>query len=317
MDSIEMDPGMLPGFIRLQDFSMRHLWTIRGQTLDLTDRALVMGIVNVTPDSFSDGGRWSDASAAVDHALALVAEGADVLDIGGESTRPDSDPVPAEEEIRRVLPVVEGLAKQTSAPLSIDTMKAEVARRCLDAGAHIINDVTALTGDPDMPDVVRQYDAGAVLMHMQGTPKDMQENPAYDDVVATISDYFGARLKTLEKQGISSAKLALDPGIGFGKTFEHNMEILARLDEFARWERPILLGVSRKGFLGQITGRPRNERAVATAAIGGWALARNAARIFRVHDVGAMRDVVRVAAAMQAAEAKYQSPLSLRERGRG
>ncbi|MFO0865681.1 MAG: dihydropteroate synthase [Gemmataceae bacterium] len=287
---------------------MRHLWNIRGQTLDLSERALVMGIVNVTPDSFSDGGRWSDAKAAIDHALALVAEGSDLLDIGGESTRPGSDPVSADEEIRRVLSVVEGLAKQTPVPLSIDTMKAEVARRCLDVGAHIINDVTALTGDPYMADVVRKYDAGAVLMHMQGTPKDMQENPRYDDVIGTISNYFGERLKTLEKQGIAPGKLALDPGIGFGKTFEHNMEILACLDDFARHERPVLLGVSRKGFLGQITGRPRNERAVATAAIGGWALARGTARIFRVHDVGAMRDVVRVAAAMEAAEAKWRIP---------
>lgn len=287
---------------------MPHIWRIRGRTLDLSERAFVMGIVNVTPDSFSDGGLWADPKIAIDHALSLVEEGADLLDIGGESTRPGSDPVTAEEELRRVLPVVEALAKQTSVPLSIDTMKAEVARRCLDAGAHIVNDVTALTGDPDMAGVVRQYDAGAVLMHMRGTPKDMQDNPQYDDVVATISNYFDERLKTLENQGVPPAKLALDPGIGFGKTVEHNMEILARLAEFAIWQRPILLGVSRKGFLGQITGRPRNERAVATAAIGGWALARNAARIFRVHDVGPMRDVVRVAAAMEAAERTWKSP---------
>jgi len=283
---------------------MRHLWKIRGQTLDLSARGLIMGIVNVTPDSFSDGGLFADPGVAIEHALAMIDEGADLLDIGGESTRPGSDLVPLEEELRRVLPVVQGLAKKTDIPISIDTMKAEVARRCLDAGASIVNDVTALTGDPEMPKVVRESGAGAVLMHMQGTPKTMQDNPHYDDVVSSISNYFGERLRTLEKEGIEPAKMALDPGIGFGKTVEHNMEILARLAEFATWQRPILLGVSRKGFVGQITGRPRHDRGMATAAIGCWALARGAARIFRVHDVAPMRDVIRVASAMEAAEAR-------------
>jgi dihydropteroate synthase len=252
-------------------------------------------VVNVTPDSFSDGGHYLETAAAVAHALRLVDEGADLLDLGGESTRPGSQPVSADEELRRVLPVVEELARRTDVPLSVDTSKAEVARRALEAGAAIINDVTALRGDPAMPAVVRDAGAGVILMHMRGTPATMQLAPEYPEGIVTALDrFFESRLHELPGLGIAAGRVVLDPGIGFGKTEDHNWEIIAHLAALGRFGRPVCLGVSRKGFLGRLLGRPVGERLAGSLAVACFALARGAAQVLRVHDVAATRDAVRV-----------------------
>lgn len=265
-------------------------WRLPDRTLALT-RPLVMGILNVTPDSFSDGGRYFEPAAAIEHGLRLAAEGADILDIGGESTRPGAEPVPAGEELRRVLPVVRALARQLTIPISIDTMKTAVARACLDAGAAIINDVSGLR-DPDMVNLAAQTRAGVVVMHMQGTPQTMQLDPRYDDVVRDVRRFLDARRDALVAAGIDPEALAFDPGIGFGKTLEHNLQLLAQLEQAVPAERPVVLGVSRKGLLGQITGRPRAERLAASLAVACFAAARGQAHILRVHDVAATRDAV-------------------------
>jgi dihydropteroate synthase len=272
----------------------RHEWPLSDRTLDLSQRPLVMGIVNVTPDSFSDGGLFANVDAAVAHGLKLIDDGADLLDIGGESSRPGATPVPLEEELRRVVGVVEKLAVKSSVPLSIDTYKAEVARQCLERGARIINDITALAGDPAMPEVVRNAGAGVILMHMQGTPATMQVNPQYDDVVRDIARFLEARLRDLTNWGISEQRIVLDPGIGFGKTARHNLELLARLAEFQALGRPLCLGVSRKGFLGKVLQRPIDERLAGSLAAVAYALSGRTAQIFRVHDVAATRDVISV-----------------------
>jgi dihydropteroate synthase len=267
-------------------------WRLRNQELPLGSRCLVMGIVNVTPDSFSDGGRFLHIDAAIAHGLELVRQGADLLDVGGESTRPGSQPVSLEQELQRVVPVVIALAQQTRVPISIDTSKADVARACLEAGAHIVNDVTGLGGDPHMADVVRDLGAGAIVMHMQGTPATMQIAPRYDDVIIDLSRFFAERLQSLGAVGIPPEAIALDPGIGFGKTREHNITLLARLAEFAALGRPICLGVSRKGFLGKLLDRPVEERLAASLGAAAFALAQNAVQILRVHDVAQTRDLV-------------------------
>ena len=269
-------------------------WSIAGQDLVIGPRPLVMGIVNVTPDSFSDGGQFATTDSAIEHGLRLAAEGADLLDIGGESSRPGSKPVSLEEELARVVPVVRGLATQLSVPISVDTTKAEVARQALAAGASIVNDITAGLGDPEMMAVVRAAGAGVVLMHMQGTPETMQENPTYTDVVREVRDFLADRVRAWIAAGIPVERIAIDPGIGFGKTFEHNLTLLKNLDALSTIGRPILLGVSRKGFLGQITGRPRTERAVASASVACYCAARGAAHIWRVHDVAAHVDAAKV-----------------------
>ncbi|MCI0460256.1 MAG: dihydropteroate synthase [Gemmataceae bacterium] len=276
-----------------------HTWDLAKQTLRFEDRPLIMGIVNVTPDSFSDGGRYTAVEAAVRHGLDLITQGADLLDLGGESTRPGATPVALDEELRRVLPVVEQLAKQTAVPLSVDTYKAEVARQSLEVGAQIINDITALTGDPAMAEVVRQAQAGLILMHMQGTPATMQMDPRYDDVVTDIGRFFETRLQSLAKLGIAKERVVLDPGIGFGKTAEHNLLLLARLEEFQQFGRPVCLGVSRKGFLGKVLDRPVEQRLAGSLAAVCHALSRRAAQLVRVHDVAATRDVVHLFTVLQ------------------
>jgi dihydropteroate synthase len=218
--------------------------------------------------------------------------GADILDIGGESTRPGATPVPVEEELRRVLPVVEQLAARVSVPLSIDTYKAAVADACLKAGASIVNDIAGLSGDPAMPTVVRDHGAGAIVMHMQGTPQTMQLNPHYDDVVAEIGQFFETRLQELANAGIPVERLVLDPGVGFGKRTEHNLTLIARLGEFHRLHRPICLGVSRKGFIDKIVGRPNAARLLGSLAVIAFAVSHGTAQIVRVHDVHETRDVV-------------------------
>jgi dihydropteroate synthase len=254
-----------------------------------------MGIVNVTPDSFSDGGRFNAPETAVAHGLELARQGADLLDIGGESTRPGAEPVPVAEEMRRVLPVVESLAGQTTLPLSIDTSKAEVARACLACGARIVNDVTALGGDAAMAGAVRDFRAGVILMHMQGKPTTMQVDPRYDNVIGDISEFFQARINAAVAAGIDLKRVVLDPGIGFGKTRAHNLEILARLQEFQRLGRPVCLGVSRKGFIGRLLGeRPPERRLPGSLAAVCFAMAGGAVHIVRVHDVEETRDAVTV-----------------------
>jgi len=268
-------------------------WHLKNRHLTIERRPLVMGIVNVTPDSFSDGGRFADPKAAVEHGLELVRQGADILDIGGESTRPGALPVPLEEELRRVVPVIKELAARTPTPLSVDTSKATVARESLNLGASIVNDVTALTGDPAMVEVVRDNRAGAILMHMQGTPATMQLEPHYEDVVREVGDYFEERLQALTATGLAREQLVLDPGIGFGKRRQHNLELLARLGAFQRFGRPVCLGISRKGFLGRMLGeRPVERRLPAALAATCFAMSRQAVQVVRVHDVEETRDAV-------------------------
>jgi dihydropteroate synthase len=276
----------------------RPPWLCRDRTLTPAP-ALVMGIVNVTPDSFSDGGRFFDPGAAVAHGLELVRQGADLLDVGGESTRPGAQPVPPEEELRRVVPVVRELAARAGVPVSVDTSKAEVARQALAAGAHVVNDVTALGGDPDMAAVVRDFRAGVVLMHMQGTPATMQLAPAYADVVAEVTAFLEARLQAARDLGIAGEQVVLDPGIGFGKTAGHNLELLARLEHLRRLGRPVCLGVSRKGFLGKMLARPLEQRLAGSLAAACFALGRGAAQVLRVHDVAEARDAITVYRALQ------------------
>ncbi|GIW83791.1 MAG: dihydropteroate synthase [Gemmataceae bacterium] len=278
-------------------------WRLRDRTLHIGLRPLVMGIINVTPDSFSDGGLYSEPSAAIEHGLRLAAEGADILDIGGESTRPGAEPVPEDEELRRVLPVVTALARQVSVPLSIDTRKASVARHCLEAGASILNDVSGLR-DAAMVAVAVNFQPGVIVMHMQGTPQTMHLNPHYDNVVLELRDYFQERFHTLAAAGLAPEALAFDPGIGFGKNLEHNLQLLAHLGQVMPAGRPVVLGVSRKGFLGQITGRGRSERLAASLAVGCIAAARGQVHILRVHDVAPTRDAMLMLEAID----RYRSP---------
>ena len=253
---------------------------------------LLMGILNVTPDSFSDGGQHAGVEAAVQHALKLIEDGADIIDIGGESTRPGADPVELDEELSRTIPVVRRLASQTETPISIDTMKAEVARQAVDAGASIINDVSALTADPAMLQVARECEAGICLMHMQGTPQMMQRSPQYQDVVAEVTGYLRDRIQECISAGIPLSRLCIDPGIGFGKTAEHNLELLAASARMRdELNCPILVGHSRKRFLSHVLGREVEERTAGTIGVS-IALAAQQVDILRVHDVRAVRDAL-------------------------
>jgi dihydropteroate synthase len=257
----------------------------------------IMGVVNVTPDSFSDGGQYLDRAAAIAHGLELEAEGAAILDVGGESTRPGAAPVPEDEELRRVLPVIEGLVSAgCRAQISIDTYKSRVAARALEAGATLVNDVTALRGDPDIAAVVAEANADCCLMHMLGTPRTMQLDPHYDDVVGEIKAFLEERMSYAIAHGIAADRILLDPGIGFGKTVEHNLELLRRLGELVELGRLVMIGTSRKSFLGKITGREVDGRVAATVATNVLAYERGA-RVFRVHDVAPVNDALMVAAA--------------------
>jgi dihydropteroate synthase len=257
---------------------------------------VLMGIVNVTPDSFSDGGLHFEADAAIDHGERLAAEGAHILDVGGESTRPGAEPVPVEEELRRVLPVVEGLAS-AGHRLSIDTAKASVARAALDAGAEIVNDVSAFRSDPEMAALVAERGATCVLMHMLGEPRTMQRDPRYGEVVAEVKAFLEERLAFAVSEGVAEERVWLDPGIGFGKTVAHNLELLRRLDEIVTIGRPVVVGTSRKSFLGKLTGgKPETQRLGGTIATNVLALERGAS-VFRVHDVAPVADALAVAAA--------------------
>ena len=266
-------------------------WRLRTLTLPLGTRPLLMGIINATPDSFSDGGEFFDSDAAVARGLQLVADGADLLDVGGESTRPYAEVIDASEERRRTEPVVRRLVREANVPVSIDTSKAAVAAAALDAGAEVINDVTALTGDPAMLPLAATSGAGVCAMHMQGTPQTMQDAPRYDDLVGEIRDYLQQRRDALLAAGVAAERICLDPGVGFGKTHQHNLELMAACWQFHELGCPLLVGHSRKGFLGKLLGDKQADRTAATvgAAV---ALAVQGVQILRVHDVRPVREAL-------------------------
>jgi dihydropteroate synthase len=259
--------------------------------------ALIMGVVNITPDSFSDGGKFFDANEAVRHALKLIAQGAEILDIGGESTRPGAKPVSEKEELRRVIPAIEKLAAKVKIPLSIDTMKPAVARAALQAGASIVNDVAASRADDAMWKIVSEFRAGYICMHAQGSPQTMQKNPAYKDVVREVGDFFGERLKKLNACGILPDQVVFDVGIGFGKNLEHNLQLLAGLRSFTKLRRPLLLGVSRKSFIEKLSGAKLNERLPASLACATLAVEAGV-QIIRTHDVAETVRAVRMTEAV-------------------
>lgn len=278
------------------------LWRCRDREIRIGARPLVMGILNVTPDSFSDGGRYEGIEAAVRRGVAMVDEGADLVDVGGESTRPGAEAVSARDEMARVIPVIRELARlyaaRADAPLlSVDTRKATVAAAALESGAHIVNDVTALEGDPAMPAVVAQAGAGVVLMHMRGEPATMQQDPRYDDVVAEVAAYLAGRMTVLAAAGVARETMAVDPGIGFGKTAGHNLQLVAGLARIAPAGRPVVLGVSRKRFIGTVTGREVGDRLAGGLACAVWGATRGA-QVWRVHDVKESVDAARMVAAL-------------------
>jgi dihydropteroate synthase len=256
----------------------------------------LMGIVNVTPDSFSDGGTFDSDEAAVAHARRLIAEGAGIIDVGGESTRPGAEPVSASAELSRVLPVIDAIGRIEDAQVSIDTMKLEVARAAVAAGATFVNDVSAFRHDPGMAAFVAEHDLDCCLMHMLGEPRTMQADPRYDDVVSEVKAFLEERLAFAVGEGVREERIMLDPGFGFGKTLEHNLELLRRIGELTTLGRPVVVGVSRKSFIGRITGRDVASRAVGTAAANVLAFERGA-RVFRVHDVAVTRDALALATA--------------------
>ena len=271
------------------------------------DRPRVMGIVNVTPDSFSDGGAHADAEAAIAHGLRLVEEGADLLDVGGESTRPGAQAVSPEEELRRVLPVIEGLAARVAVPISVDTRRAQVMRAAVAAGAGMINDVQALRGEGAL-EAAAELGVPVVLMHMQGQPRDMQDAPHYDDVVGEVHRFLAERIFACEMAGIERRRIVVDPGFGFGKTTAHNLQLLARLRRFTELGVPVLAGLSRKRSIGELTGREDPHARVAGSVAAHLVAAQNGAMLLRVHDVAATVDALKVWAAVAAVPAPRQAP---------
>lgn len=275
-------------------------------SLDFSKKTYIMGVLNVTPDSFSDGGLFFSEKKAIEHALRLIEDGADIIDIGGESTRPGSEPVSVEEEIRRTIPVIKAISREIKVPISIDTYKSEVAKHALDAGASIVNDISGLRFDPEMPKVVSEYKVPVIIMHIKGRPKDMQQNPQYEALIPEIMDYLRIGIRLANKFGISDDKIIIDPGIGFGKTFEHNLEIIKNLKEFTLLGKPIAIGVSRKAFIGKILGDvPPSERLEGTAAAVAISIF-NGANIVRVHDVKEMAKVAKVADAIKTSTISYE-----------
>jgi dihydropteroate synthase len=272
-------------------------WNLGRRTLKIHSTPLVMGILNVTPDSFSDGGRYDGIENAVQHGIAMAHQGADIIDIGGESTRPYSDPVALGEELSRVIPVIKRLKSKISIPISIDTSKAEVARQAIAAGAEIINDVSGLQGDPAMMSVAAQSNVGLCVMHMQGTPQTMQDNPTYDNIVEEIFRYLVDRRDACLAHGIAKDRLCLDPGIGFGKTHEHNIELIKQCRRFRDTGCPILIGHSRKGFIGKLIGDKQADRDAGTLGIT-LAVAAAGMHVVRVHDVSSTRHALDTFAAV-------------------
>ncbi|MFC1498261.1 dihydropteroate synthase [Verrucomicrobiota bacterium] len=274
-------------------------WKCRNHVFSLNERPLIMGILNVTPDSFSDGGRFYDREAAINHGLRMVKEGADIIDIGGESTRPGAEAVNTETELGRVIPVIEKLKEKSDTVISIDTMKAEVAHRAIEAGASIINDVSAMNHDAEMPGVAAETGAGVVLMHMKGTPHNMQDNPQYDDVVTEVRDYLKACVDNLIARGVNRDTLAVDPGIGFGKTVDQNVELLAGLELLAELGFPVVVGLSRKSFLGKLTGCKKADKRLPASLAALSFCALKGAHVMRVHDARESFDAVRVIAVLK------------------
>jgi len=265
----------------------------RGKSITFGKRTLIMGILNVTPDSFSDGGVYFSVDTAVERAEAMVAEGADMIDVGGESSRPGAESVSLEEELSRVLPVIRRLAKELEVPISIDTYKAHVAKQAIEAGANIVNDISALNFDPEMAKVVSETQAAVVLMHMKGTPRNMQMNPTYHALIPEIAQYLRRSIERAVDAGVTEEKMIIDPGIGFGKTVEHNLEIIRRLRDFRVLGKPILIGTSRKSFIGKILDLSAEDRIEGTAATVACSIM-NGADIVRVHDVKQMCRVARM-----------------------
>lgn len=301
--------------IKAQPFGLQHLSERLGAVLQdheagrlvlctsqrdiiLTKKTLVMGILNVTPDSFSDGGRYTRIDAAIGRALEMAAEGADIIDIGGESSRPGAEPVPAEEELKRVMPVIEAIRGELDIPISVDTTKADIAQKAMDAGAEIINDISAMTGDPRMAAVVAETKAAVVLMHMKGVPETMQKKtPVYHDLLGELTDYLSGRIYAALSCGIRRERIIVDPGIGFGKTPVHNLDIIRYLSEFRIWGRPVMIGVSRKSFIGVLTDAKADGREEGTIAALVAAIV-NGAHMVRVHDVRGMKKAIAVADAI-------------------
>jgi dihydropteroate synthase len=266
-------------------------WQLRTRQLSFESAPAVMGIINVTPDSFSDGGRFFSIELAVEHGLRMAEAGAHILDVGGESTRPYSQPVSESDEIKRVVPVIAALAAQVAIPISVDTSKAKVAREAIEAGAEIVNDVTGLEGDSMMLPLVVESKVGLCVMHMQGTPQTMQDSPQYNDVVAEIFRYLQLRDETLVEAGIAPERICLDPGIGFGKTTAHNIELIQNAEKFLKLGRPILIGHSRKGFIGKLIGDAQRSRDAGTLGIS-LAMAAKGIQVIRVHDVASTVDAL-------------------------
>jgi dihydropteroate synthase len=276
---------------------MKLFW--KNFCLDFSKKTYIMGILNITPDSFSDGGLYFDNSTAVKRAFQMVEEGADIIDIGGESTRPGSESITIEEELMRTIPVIEALARGIKIPLCIDTYKSEVAKKALDAGASMVNDISGLRFDPKMREVVYEYKVPVVIMHVKGTPRDMQQNPVYEALIPEIMDYLRTGMIIARQAGISEDMIVIDPGIGFGKTFNHNLQIIHNLQEFTLLRKPILIGPSRKAFIGRILGDvPVTERLEGTAAAVAISIV-NGANIIRAHDVKEMVKVAKVADAIK------------------
>ncbi|MEE9524496.1 MAG: dihydropteroate synthase [Thermodesulfovibrionales bacterium] len=268
-------------------------------SFDFSEKTFIMGILNITPDSFSDGGSFIKADTAVEHAINMVEEGADIIDIGGESTRPGSDAITVSEELERVIPVIEKLSGRIRVPISIDTYKAEVAQKAIDEGASIVNDISGLRFDPEMPGVVSRNEVSVVIMHIKGTPKNMQKNPIYGNLIKEIIEYLEESIAIAEKAGVHHEKIIVDPGIGFGKMFEDNLEIINRLSEFRRLGKPVLIGASRKAFIGEVLGdAPVGDRVEGTAAAVAISIM-NGADIVRVHDVKEMKKVAKVSDAIK------------------
>jgi dihydropteroate synthase len=271
-----------------------YILQVDGNDFVLGRRTWIMGILNVTPDSFTDGGLYFEKDKAIEHGLRMISEGADIIDVGGESTRPGSDPVPADEELKRILPVLSGLRKQTKSLISVDTSKSEVAFAALAEGANIINDISALRNDPKMISVAAQTDAPVILMHMKGSPKTMQHNPHYDNVLLEIKSFLKKKIDLAVKNGINREKIIIDPGIGFGKRFEDNLTLIRNLNEFSTLDQPILVGISRKSFIGKILDLPPGEREEGTLASAIISVIQGA-HILRVHEVAPIKRAILVA----------------------
>ncbi|MHC1726115.1 MAG: dihydropteroate synthase [Syntrophobacteraceae bacterium] len=275
-----------------------HSIKLRGRAFELGSRALIMGILNVTPDSFSDGGRFSDYERAVAHAFELISQGADILDIGGESTRPGSEAVPLELELERIIPVIKAVREKSDVAVSIDTTKSEVALQAISAGADIINDVSSLRFDPAMVQVAAESGVPLILMHMLGEPRTMQKNPVYSSIISEIIAFLEGRMQFAAENGVDREQIIIDPGIGFGKTVAHNLTIIRNLEAFSCMDRPILLGASRKRFIGTVLERSEGERELGTAIVNAFGIA-GGAHILRVHDVAFHREAIRMAEAIR------------------